>query len=49
MANALRMRERFPHLLGSTLQWPTDLEAMADQMVGIALDGITTNEARGGN
>jgi TetR/AcrR family transcriptional regulator len=49
MANALRMRERFSGVLGHTLEAPTDLGAMADQMIDIALNGIARNESRGGN
>ena len=40
MANALRLRERFSDALGLTLQTPTELEAMTDQMADIALNGI---------
>jgi TetR/AcrR family transcriptional regulator len=49
MANALRMRERFSGVLGHTLEAPTDLGAMADQMIDIALNGIARNESRGGS
>jgi AcrR family transcriptional regulator len=49
LANALRMRERFSDALGHPIEVPTELGAMADQMVDIALNGIAQNEARGGN
>jgi TetR/AcrR family transcriptional regulator len=49
MANALRMRERFSSVLGLPSQRADELDALTDQMVDIALNGITTNEARGGN
>jgi hypothetical protein len=45
MANALRMRERFPTALGRALQGAAELDAMTDRMVDIALNGITQNEA----
>src|SRR5512136_1269902 len=49
LANALRLRQRFPSALGRALQRPAELDAMADRMVDIALNGIAQNEARGGN
>jgi TetR/AcrR family transcriptional regulator len=49
MANALRMRERLSNVLGLPLQAVTELDALADQMVDIALNGIARNETRGGN
>ena len=49
MANALRMRERISGVLGHAIEGPTELDAMSDQMVDIALNGIATNEARGGS
>jgi len=49
LANALRMRERFPSALGRALQGAAELEAMTDRMVDIALNGIAMKGARGGS
>jgi AcrR family transcriptional regulator len=49
MANALRMRQRFSDVLELPSQTVDELDALTDQMVDIALNGIATNETRGGN
>ncbi len=49
MANALRMRDRFSNVLSLPPGAPSELDALTDQMVDIALDGIATNETPGGN
>lgn len=49
MANALRMRQRFSDVLELPSQTVDELDSLTDQMVDIALNGIATNETRGGN
>lgn len=44
MANALRMRQRFEHVLSIPAEATADLEAMADQIADIALEGIATKK-----
>jgi len=49
MANALRMRQRLSGVLELPQQTVDELDSLTDQMVDIALNGIATNETRGGN
>jgi hypothetical protein len=49
MANALRMRHRFSGVLELPPQTMDELDSLTDRMFDLALNGIASNEIRGGN
>ena len=49
MANALRMRQRFSGVLQLPPQTMDELDSLTDRMFDVALNGIASNEIRGGN
>jgi len=49
MANALRMRQRFSGVLELPPQTMDELDSLTDRMFDVALNGIASNEIRGGN